>query len=387
MDEGLEHILWVFEKQFGEPSIVIASPGRINIIGEHVDYNDGYVLPAAIDRYIWGAFGESTDGQTHIIAANLGREIHFSMSEIKDYVYSDWNAYIIGVIRELQEQGAQIRDFNLVFGGDIPIGSGLSSSAALENCVALGLNNLFDLGLDKKDLIFISQKAEHNFAQVECGIMDQFASMFGRKDNAIFLDTQSLDYQYLSLDMKEWEFVLIDSNVKHSLVGSEYNIRRQQCNNGLDIIKRHFPQVSSFRQVSPEILCDAEPLLDKTVFQRVRFVVEEISRTQKAKQAIEQGKWQELGQLLNQTHEGLRDLYQVSCHELDFLVDKATGHSGVVGSRMMGGGFGGCTINLVRRDQTQDFVEYITEEYYRKFTFQADVYKVKIVNGTAEVEI
>ncbi len=386
MDEVLEHILWLFGSRYGEPQLVIASPGRINIIGEHVDYNDGYVMPAAIDRYIWGAFSIS-NGETHIFAANLGREISFDINQVDTCDFSGWNAYVLGVIREMQRRGVGIRNFNLVFGGNIPIGSGLSSSAALENCIAYGLSSLFDLGFDRKDLIFISQKAEHNYAGVQCGIMDQFASMFGHRNNAIFLDTKTLEYEYLELDMKEWEFVLVNSNVKHSLVSSEYNKRREQCSEGLEIVKQHFRQVQSFRDITVDMLGDIEQLISDINFKRVKYVVEEIDRTQRAKDAIKQGKWQELGQLLTKTHEGLRDLYGVSCPELDLLVDKALQHPGVTGSRMMGGGFGGCTINLVRKDQIEDFSGYIIHEFYNNFTLHADVYRLEIVDGTGVVEL
>lgn len=385
MNDGLEHILWIFERRYGEPSMVVASPGRINIIGEHVDYNDGFVMPAAINYYIWGAFSPSPDGKTHIFAANLGREISFSMDEIKDYVYADWSAYIIGVIRELQDRGAEVHNFNLVFGGNIPIGSGLSSSAALENCIAYGLNRLFDLGFDRRELIFVSQKAEHNYARVQCGIMDQFASMFGRSDKAIFLDTRTLEHEYLPLDMEQWEFVLVNSNVKHSLVESEYNIRRQQCEQGLGLVKQNFPEVKSFRDITVDMLPDIEPLLSDIVFRRVRYVVEEIDRTKRAKQAITKGDWRLLGELLTQTHEGLRDLYEVSCQELDLLVDRALRHPAMAGCRLMGGGFGGCTINLVRRDGVEDFANYIAGEYSNHYTFHADVLRLEVVDGTTEV--
>ncbi len=386
MNSELEYILGIFNRRYGKPGIVVASPGRINILGEHVDYNDGYVLPAAINLYIWGAFAPSQDGQTHIFAANLGREVSFDISQVHSFDYNDWGAYIIGVIMEMQKRGAQPGNFNLVFGGNVPLGAGLSSSAALENCVAYGLNKLFDLGFDRRDLIFISQQAEHNYANVQCGIMDQFATMFGKEDNVIFLDTQTLDYQYLPIRMKEYEFVLVNSNVKHSLVGSEYNMRRQQCQQGLEIIKKHHGRIGSFRDIEPGSLDQIKPLFDPQVYKRVKYVVEEIYRTQKAREAIIKSDWQRLGALMTETHQGLRDLYEVSCKELDFLVDTAIRHEAVIGSRMMGGGFGGCTLNLVNRKGVDDFVDFITSQYSQHFTFKADIYRVKIVDGTHEVE-
>ncbi|OMQ12258.1 galactokinase [[Flexibacter] sp. ATCC 35103] len=371
-----------FEKSFGSaPQKVVLSPGRINIIGEHIDYNDGYVLPAAIDKVICFAFEKSNTTKSKIIAIDLNEEFEADFTEeikLSDVV---WTNYIRGVIKQLQDNGFVFEGFNCVFSSNIPVGSGLSSSAALECGMIYGIKSLFDLKIEKVDISLLGQKAEH-WVGINCGIMDQFSSVHGLENKVIKLDCNTLDFEYHNADFKDYSLVLFDSNVKHSLFTSEYNTRRIECEQGLKIITTNFPEIKSFRDCTEEQLLSIQDKMDATVFKRVHYVVKEISRVIKACEALDKGNIAVLGQLLFETHYGLSQEYEVSCAELDMLVDTAKDDDAIIGSRLMGGGFGGCTINLIKKGQENEVKRKFSNLYLDTFGIELKFYDVKISNGT-----
>ena len=371
-----------FEKSFGaSPEKTVLSPGRINIIGEHIDYNDGYVLPAAIDKIICFAFAKNNTKTSKVIAIDLNEEFEIDLT--KEVKLSDvvWTNYIRGVIKQLQDNGFSFEGFNCVFSSNIPVGSGLSSSAALECGMIFGIKSLFDLKLEKKDIALLGQKAEH-WVGINCGIMDQFSSVHGLENKVIQLDCNTLDFEYHNADFKDYSLILFDSNVKHSLFTSEYNTRRIECEEGLSIIKSHFPEVKSFRDATEEQVLSLKDKFSGKVFSRVHFVVKEINRVIKACKALDAGNIELLGELLFETHYGLSQEYEVSCEELDMLVDTAKEDEAIVGARLMGGGFGGCTINLVKKGHENEVKRKFSKLYLDTFGIELKFYDVKISNGT-----
>ncbi|MBB4800746.1 galactokinase [Flavobacterium nitrogenifigens] len=378
----IQNTVAFFEKSFGSsPEKTVLSPGRINIIGEHIDYNDGYVLPAAIDKVICFAFSKNNTKTSKIIAIDLNEEFEIDLTQevkLSDVV---WTNYIRGVIKQLQDNGFSFEGFNCVFSSNIPVGSGLSSSAALECGTIFGIKSLFDLKIEKKDISLLGQKAEH-WVGINCGIMDQFSSVHGLENKVIKLDCNTLDFEYHNADFKDYSLILFDSNVKHSLFTSEYNTRRIECEEGLSIIKSHFPEVKSFRDSSVEQVLSLKNKMSEKVFDRVHFVVKEINRVIKACEALDAGNIELLGELLFETHYGLSKEYEVSCEELDMLVDTAKEDDAIVGSRLMGGGFGGCTINLVKKGHENDVKRKFSKLYLDTFGIELKFYDVKISNGT-----
>ncbi|MCC9062561.1 galactokinase [Flavobacterium piscisymbiosum] len=371
-----------FEKSFGSaPQKVVLSPGRINIIGEHIDYNDGYVLPAAIDKVICFAFAKNDTKKSRIVAIDLNEDFEIDLTQ--EVTLSDvvWTNYIRGVIKQLQDNGFVFEGFNCVFSSNIPVGSGLSSSAALECGTIFGIKALFDLKIEKVDISLLGQKAEH-WVGINCGIMDQFSSVHGLENKVIKLDCNTLDFEYHNADFKDYSLVLFDSNVKHSLFTSEYNTRRIECEQGLAIIKENFPAIKSFRDCTEEQLLSIEDKISPTVFKRVHFVVKEINRVIKACEALDNGNIELLGQLLFETHYGLSQEYEVSCAELDMLVDTAKADDAIIGSRLMGGGFGGCTINLIKKGHENEVKSKFSNLYLDTFGIELKFYDVKISNGT-----
>jgi len=378
----IQNTVAFFEKSFGSsPQKTVLSPGRINIIGEHIDYNDGYVLPAAIDKVICFAFSKNNTKTSKIIAIDLNEEFEIDLTQevkLSDVV---WTNYIRGVIKQLQDNGFSFEGFNCVFSSNIPVGSGLSSSAALECGTIFGIKSLFDLKLEKVDISLLGQKAEH-WVGINCGIMDQFSSVHGLENKVIKLDCNTLDYEYHNADFKDYSLILFDSNVKHSLFTSEYNTRRIECEEGLSIIKNHFPEVKSFRDSSVEQVLSLKDKMSEKVFDRVHFVVKEINRVIKACEALDEGNIELLGELLFETHYGLSKEYEVSCEELDMLVDTAKEDDAIIGSRLMGGGFGGCTINLVKKGNENEVKRKFSKLYLDTFGIELKFYDVKISNGT-----
>ena len=370
-----------FIKTFNSNPLMVFSPGRINLIGEHTDYNNGFVFPAAIDKGIVAAVAKSSSEKSTIIALNTNERFEFSINNKAPLGNGSWQNYILGVVLEIQKTKKRIENFNLVFNGDIPIGAGLSSSAALENSVVFALNQLFSLGFTKKEMILVSQKAEHNYVGVKCGIMDQYASMFGQKDAAILLDCESLEAKTVTLNLKDYSLLLINTNVKHSLAESAYNERRNVCENvALKL------GLSSLREASLNSLQSIKESLSESEYQKTSYVIHENSRVLEALEAVKQNDISKLGELLFASHNGLQNQYKVSCEELDFLVEFAKNSNAVIGARMMGGGFGGCTINIIKRNQIEEFKKAIANQYKQRFNNNCSFYEVNLSNGTSLLE-
>lgn len=370
----------IFHQKFEGKPLIVRSPGRINIIGEHVDYNGGYVLPAAIDKYIYVAIDKRNDGIIGLYSVNFDVKIEIEINNLKPS--NDFSTYVFGVVDQVIKRGYSISGFNIVIYGDIPVGAGLSSSAALESAVAFAINEVYQLGISKLELVSIAQSAESTFAGVNCGVMDMFASIYGQKDFAIKLDCNSLQFEYMPLVLDGYSLVLFNSNVKHSLASSAYNIRRSQCEAGLNRIKQFLPNVNTFRDVTESHLIEYILTFDKEIFTRCLYVVKEIQRLNDACQHLANGNLQALGQLLYATHDGLSLEYEVSCFELDFLIDEVKGNSNVLGARMMGGGFGGCTINIIKDEAISELIDSLKVNYLKTTGLHLEVIKVQTVNGT-----
>lgn len=366
-----------FKNRFeGEP-IVVFAPGRINLIGEHTDYNDGYTFPAAINKGIALAIAKTNTQSSTVVALDKNETHVFNLTNVKPLDSGDWRNYILGVVGELEKLGIKLENFNLVFSGNIPGGAGLSSSAALENSVVFALNELFQLNLSKTQMILISQKAEHNYAGVNCGIMDQYASMFGEKKSALLLDCRSVTSQSFKIDFKNYKLILINTNVKHDLSESAYNDRRGVCEKVSELLN-----IVALRDATEESLEAIRPQVSEEDFQKALYVIQENNRVLAFIKAAKNDDIQSLGNLLFQSHEGLRTQYKVSCEELDFLVDFAKDFDGSLGARMMGGGFGGCTINLVHKSVLETFKTKAAHKFRERFKTDCSFYKVKLSKGT-----
>ncbi len=368
-----------------EPEFIVRSPGRVNLIGEHTDYNEGFVLPAAIDKSIYLGFSRNQDNVCRVCSLDFAETDQFYLDQLAPRM-GGWLNFIMGVADQFQKRGMELGGFDCVFGGDIPIGAGLSSSAALENGVGMGLARLFGHAVNKATLIQISQKAEHEFAGVQCGIMDMFASMMGKKDLAIRLDCRSMEHAYFPLNLGSYQFLLLDTKVTHSLGDSEYNNRKEECEIGIAYLQQRFPSVKSLRDVTVPMLQGAIGEISPTVWNRCSYVVEENERLLKACDCLENADLAGFGDLMYGSHNGLRQKYEVSCPELDFLVDFTLDRVDVLGARMMGGGFGGCTINLIATESVDNFVKKAQKAYLNQMGRQLSAYTVNISNGTEIVE-
>jgi len=367
------------------PDIVVRAPGRINLIGEHTDYNQGFVLPAAIDKAIYYAVSKRDDRQVKLFSYDLDDAYEFSLDVLKK---SDkgWANFLIGMIAEIGKRGAQIPfGVNVVFGGDVPFGGGLSSSAAIESGIGFALNQLYNLGLANIDLALAAQQAEHNFAGVNCGIMDMFASIHGKDKSVIKLDCRDLSYEYFPFETTEYAIVLCNSGVKHNLGDTEYNKRRAECEEGISILQLAYPQVDSLRDATIPMLRSQTDKLPEIVYNRCRYIIEEITRVEQACLDLLNNDFLAFGKKMYETHQGLSELYEVSCAELDFLVDRTVDNDAVVGSRMMGGGFGGCTINLVKKEAVDAFLADMEKAYEAEFGQKLVSYRMSITNGVGEI--
>jgi galactokinase len=372
-----------FQKTFGNaPEKIVLSPGRINIIGEHIDYNDGYVLPAAIDRIICFAFEKNNSKKSKIVAIDLNEEFEVDLNATISLSNVVWTNYILGVIKQMQDNGFSFDGFNCVFSSNIPVGSGLSSSAALECGMIFGIKELFNLSIHKVNIALMGQKAEH-WVGINCGIMDQFASVMGLENKVIKIDCRTLKYEYHNADFNDYSLILFDSNVSHSLFSSAYNTRREECEEGLSIIVNAFPEITSFRDCTESHILRLKDKMTPNVFDRCNFVVKEINRVALACEALDYGNIEALGKLLFETHEGLSKEYLVSCDELDFIVNTLKKEKAVIGSRLMGGGFGGCTINLIKKGEEEAIKSKLTKLYKEAFDIDMKIYDVKIGNGTS----
>lgn len=376
-----ETIINKFKSLYQEDPIVVTSPGRINIIGEHTDYNDGFVLPAAIDKAIYVAVSKRVDDNIVLYAEDYQESHEVKLTDIA-ISEKHWPNYILGVVDQYQKRGAALGGFNLYIDGDVPLGAGLSSSAAVECAVTLALSELFGLDVKQIDIPQIAQKAEHTYAGVMCGIMDQFASAFGKEKNVIKLDCRSLGFEYVPLDLKGYEVVLLNTNVKHSLASTAYNKRREQCEQASAWVREKYPDVKNLRDVTVDMLDELVKEKDADIYAKASFVVRENERVENSCAALRSGDIAQLGQYIFQSHEGLSKVYEVSCPELDYLVDYVKQFPEVIGARMMGGGFGGCTINIVKEGALDSILPALEREYQQKFDKELSVIQVKIANGT-----
>lgn len=371
-----------FEEIYGKPPVLsVRAPGRVNLLGEHTDYNGGFVLPAAIDKAIYFCLSKREDRTVNLYAYDLSESYSFSLDQI---IKSDksWANFLIGVLYVLTKNGHFINQgFNVCFGGDVPLGAGLSSSAAVESGIGTALNALFDLNLEKKEIAFTAQQAEHEFAGVKCGIMDMYASVFGQKDALIKLDCKTVEHTYLPFSLKDYAIILYDTGVKHNLGDSAYNKRREECEAGVKVLQKYDPEIQFLRDVSMEQLQKHKDELDPIVYQRCKYVVGETERMTKATVFLDDNNLVGFGKLMNQTHHGLQHDYEVSCEELDFLVDQIANYEGVLGSRMMGGGFGGCTINIIKQADVASVTKSLSKSYFEEFGIELKNYKVEITNG------
>ncbi len=375
-----------YRSLFGDEPLLVRSPGRLNLIGEHTDYNMGFVLPAAIDKAVYFAIAPRSDRQCRLFAADLNEDFDFSLETLKKSTKS-WPNYLLGVVDQFQKAGHVISGFNCVFGGDIPIGAGLSSSAALEAGLTFALNEIFSLGIDKMSMVKMAQKAENEFVGVNCGIMDQFINVFGQQGNALRIDCRSLEYELIPFAHESISIVFFNTNVSHTLASSEYNQRRIECSRGVETIKSVYGQVNSLRDVSSAMLQECKARMDEVTYRRCSYVVGENDRLLQACDALKKNELRAFGSLLYKTHEGLSSDYEVSCPELDFLVEETKDLSAVYGSRMMGGGFGGCTINLIKNEFVKPVTKLIKKKYNQKFGHDTTVYVTKISGGTSIVSV
>ncbi|MEX0273283.1 MAG: galactokinase [Flavobacteriaceae bacterium] len=366
-----------FTSQFGGVPVMTKASGRINLIGEHVDYNDGFVLPAAIDKGIVVAVGHGNGDVCQVTALDLEETYQFDTSSIAPLSGGGWRNYLLGILDEVKKRGHDIPSFNMVFAGDIPSGSGLSSSAALENAMVFSLNTLFQWGFQRKEMIRISQQAEHRFVGVKCGIMDQYASMFGKEGHFLLLDCRSVEAVPIVANLGNHELVLINTNVQHTLSDSAYNDRRAVC----EAICQRLDK-KALRDVTEETLQKIRDEIHESEYDQALFVLREIQRTKDAAEYLIKNDLTSLGRLMFNSHYGLRDKYRVSCDELDFLVNLAEADDSVAGARMMGGGFGGCTINLIKKEGKEHFLERTTAAYKNQFGLESSVYQVAVSKGT-----
>ncbi len=382
MDSQL--LIHKFKELYKSEPIIARAPGRVNLIGEHTDYNDGFVLPAAVDKEIVFALQKNNSDSVNVYSIDMKESASFSIKELKPQ--KGWINYVIGVFAEIAIKGVKIEGTDIIFAGDVPLGAGMSSSAALECALATGLNYIYGGQLDKLQLALVAQKAEHNFAGVNCGLMDQYASIFGKTDSVIKLDCRSQKHEYFHFDFSEFNLILCDTNVKHSLASSEYNTRRAQCEQGVAEIKKQHPSIVNLRDVTPDFLYEFRTKLDPIIYNRCSYVVEENLRVEKACQSLLKNDFTSFGELMYQSHYGLKDKYEVSCKELDVLVEYTKNNADILGARMMGGGFGGCTINLIKRSGVDAFISETAIKYNKEFGLEMKAYVVKIGDG-ARVEV
>lgn len=372
---------------FGKKSeIKIKAPGRINILGEHADYNNGFVMPSAIDKAIYFSIGKRADSKLCISAIDL--ESYFEADNINNLINkpNDWSNHLVGVILEIKQQGFYFdKGINVCFGGDIPNGAGLSSSAAVEAGFGFGLNEIFGLNLGLLQLAKIAQATEHNYVGVKCGIMDMYASLFSRKNHVIRLDCQKLEHDYIPAEFKDHTFILVNSAVKHNLADTEYNVRRNQCQKGVEALSKEFGNINTLRDANFQQLEQIKADIDPITYNRCKYILDEKERVMLASEALKLHDFEKLGEIMNQTHEGLSKMYEVSCVELDFLAIEARKIGGVLGSRMMGGGFGGCTLNLIKKEAEADFREKIKLAYLHKFGINPEIYTANLSEGVHKI--
>lgn len=370
-----------FKELYGTEGAVYASPGRVNLIGEHTDYNGGFVLPGAVDKGMVAEIIFNGTDKVRAFALDLDESAEFGLAEA-DAPTQQWAKYIFGVCRELTKRGGTIKGFDTVFSGDVPLGAGMSSSAALESTYAFALNDMLNLGFPPMELAKVGQATEHNYVGVKCGIMDQFASVHGKAGHLMRLDCKTGEFQYVPFDPEAhgYKVVLIDSCVKHELVGSPYNKRRESCERAVKAIQQRHPEVEFLRDAKPEWLDEVIGVISQEDYIRAKYAIDEVQRLLDACAALEAGDYETVGRKMYGTHIGMSVLYDVSCEELDFLNEVAK-ECGVTGSRIMGGGFGGCTINVVPAPKYEAFIDTVRAKYKAKYGIDCKVYPVVISDG------
>ncbi len=380
-----EQVLKIYHEKFGNDTPeVYTSPGRVNLIGEHTDYNGSFVFPGAIDKGMIAAIRLNGTDKVRAYAADLDEHSEFGFNE-EDLPKEGWAKYIFGVCREIIKRGGKVVGFDTAFAGDVPLGAGMSSSAALESTYAFALNDMLNLGIDKFELARIGQSTEHNYVGVKCGIMDQFASIFGKEGHLMRLDTKSMEFDYFPFNPKGYKLVLLDTVVKHELASSAYNKRRESCERAAQAIYDNGnPDVQFLRDATMEQLDAVKDKITEEDYMRAKYVIEETQRVYDVSEALEKGDYETVGDRMYKTHHGMSKLYEVSCEELDFLNDVAREH-GVTGSRVMGGGFGGCTINLVKDELYDSFIEDAKKQFKEKYGHEPKVYDVVISDGARKL--
>lgn len=386
MKTAIDILQKAFSDLFHQKPLIVRSPGRVNIIGEHTDYNEGFVLPAAIDKAAYIAIALRDDDEIHLRAMDLNEAFSIRFSDLKPVHDISWPNYILGSAAQFLKRGVQLPGFNAVLTSNIPIGAGLSSSAAVECAIVFAIDELLQTKLDRLTLVQMAQRAEHEFAGVMCGIMDQFASMMGKKDHVIKLDCRSLEYEYVPFKLEGVKVLLLNTNVRHSLASSEYNTRRRECETAVEWIQQHVPGISSLRMASEEMLDKYVLPKDEVIDKRSRFIVQETKRLLAGCEDLQRGDLRALGQKMFATHDGLSKMYAVSCKELDWLVNQVRGNESVIGARMMGGGFGGCTINLVKEDAIEQLIATLKPAYEQEMNLPLTHYIASIENGTEVVK-
>ncbi len=364
-----------------QPQLTIASPGRINLIGEHTDYNLGYVLPTAIaNKIVFKLAKNNSKSQCNVYS--VGYEgFSFDLNAVCKSA-SEWENYVLGVLSEILKLTNKVEGFDCIIESNLPLGAGLSSSAAMECGMAFGLNELFDLGLSKNTIVALSQRAEHNYVGTQCGIMDQFASVMSKEGHVILLDCKSLDYRHIPLDLQPYKIIMMNTKVSHNLATSAYNTRKRECEEGLTIIKTKWPKINSLRDVTLDMIEDAKDKLTQTVYNRCCYIINENNRVLEMAKALSEKKLKTVGKLLYEAHKGLSERYEVSCVESDFLVDFSKNYDGVLGARQVGGGFGGCVLHIVHENIATKYKQDCIEAYKKKFNLDLEVFEVKPTGGT-----
>ena len=373
-----------FNEKFGVQGELFTSPGRINLIGEHTDYNGGFVFPGAIDKGIYAAINPNGTDKVRAYSVDYEGQVEFGMNE-EDAPQESWARYIFGVCREMKKRGFEPKGFDTVFVGDVPLGAGMSSSAALESTFANALNDIFNLNIDRFELARIGQSTEHNYCGVKCGIMDQFASVFGKKGHLMRLNCATMEFEYFPFNPEGYKVVLLDTVVKHELASSAYNKRRESCENACAHIKARHPEVNYLSDATMAMLDEVKAEISEEDYMRAVYVIGEKQRVLDVCAALEKGDYATVGDRMFGTHYGMSKEYEVSCEELDFLNDVAK-QCGVTGSRVMGGGFGGCTINLVKEDLYDNFIATAKKEYLAKYNREPKVYDVVISDGARRIK-
>ena len=368
--------------------ILVESPGRINLIGEHIDYNGGNVLPASIDKKIFLYFKKNLKNSTcKVNSIHYNELITFELNEEKKELNSNWKNYIFGVVHYLKKlKGDQLNGFECIIDSNLPLGSGISSSSALICGLIKGLNDLFKLKISNHEMINISQKVEHNFIGVKGGIMDQFAIFFGKKDKIILLNCNNLNLKMIDSKFSPYKFLLLNTNVNHNLSSSDYNTRVKECESALKKIKIENKKLSCLADTSDDYIIKNEPLFTKNEFKRALYVSQENQRVLKSTKLLKSSNFVDFGKIMYKSHEGLKNLYEVSCKELDFLVDYSKKYNYVLGSRMMGGGFGGCTINLIKEDYIKSYIKIVSEKYFNKFKNKLTAIEISIEDGIKTIK-